>query len=81
MQAHAMLTSMEWQVMCWCLNYQKLTLKACKDLLSQRLPELQTPCWSSTTMTMLRRVTGGQGEGGAGAGAAAGPAEVAEPGR
>lgn len=64
--------------MCRCLNYKKLTLKRRKDLLSQLLPELQTSCWSSTTMTMLRRVTVRQG---GGAGVGAGAAEVAEPGK
>ncbi|XP_037472482.1 uncharacterized protein LOC119348529 [Triticum dicoccoides] len=43
-KAHAMLTSMEWGVMCWCLKYEKLTVEVCKDPLWQRTPKLQTHC-------------------------------------
>ena len=40
MQAHAMLTPRERGMMCWRLNYRKLTLEASKDLLSQQPPKL-----------------------------------------
>ena len=35
-----MLMPREWGMMCWCVNYEKLTLEACKDLLSQQMPKL-----------------------------------------
>ena len=40
-------------MMCWCLNYKKLTLEVCKDLLLQRLPKLRPPLSSSKPHPML----------------------------
>ena len=48
MQPHPMLMSGGKRgTLCECLNYEKLTLEACKDLFSQQPPMLRTCCSSS----------------------------------